>query len=92
LACLLVTGAYAQENNETSNIDWQEDSTELVSINDIINEAYKKFNNQQLKKLEKDRLPFTWDNAKGIIKDLCRNDAQYNACSQSIRFDTADKV
>ena len=38
LACLLVTGAYAQENNETSNIDWQEDSTELVSINDIINE------------------------------------------------------
>lgn len=62
------------------------------SINDIINEAYKRFNNQQLKKLEKDRLPFTWENAQVIIKDLCRNDAQYNACSQSIRFDTADKV
>jgi hypothetical protein len=70
----------------------QSDEVTAESINDIINEAYKKFNNQQLKKLEKDRLPFTWDNAKGIIKDLCRNDAQYNACSQSIRFDTADKV
>jgi hypothetical protein len=70
----------------------QSDEVTAESINDIINEAYKKFNNQQLKKLEKDRLPFTWVNAKGIIKDLCRNDAQYNACSQSIRFDTADKV
>ena len=38
LTCLMFTGAYAQVNNEASNIDWQEDSTELVSIKDIIKE------------------------------------------------------
>ena len=61
-------------------------------VNEILDEAYKRFNSLQLKKLKKDRLPFTWENAQSIINDLCSNAQEFNACSQSIRFDTANKV
>ena len=61
-------------------------------VNSILDEAYKRFNSLQLKKLKKDRLPFTWENAQTIINDLCGNAQEFNACSQSIRFDTANKV
>ena len=37
-AGLISTIAYAQQDDKQQNIDWQEDSTEIISINDIINE------------------------------------------------------
>lgn len=37
-AGILASAAHAQQPNTQDNIDWQEDSTEIVSVKDIINE------------------------------------------------------
>lgn len=37
-ATMLTTVAYCQEDDKQQAIDWQEDSTEIISIDDIINE------------------------------------------------------
>lgn len=72
----------------------QHDNDEVTAehIQTIIQKAEKKFHEAQLRKLEKDRLPWTWNNAKEYIKELCRNDQEYNICRQSTTFKTADKV
>lgn len=61
-------------------------------IQTIISKAEKQFCEEQLHKLEKYRLKWTWENAKDIIKDLCQNDEEYRICKQSTVFKTADKV
>ena len=69
-----------------------DDEVTAEHIQTILQKAEKKFSQDQLKKLEKDRLPWTWNNAKEYIKELCRNDQEYNICRQSTTFKTADKV
>lgn len=61
-------------------------------IQDIIAKSEKDFHEEQLKKLEKDRLPFSWENAEKIIKAYCRNDKEYQICKQSTTFKTANQV
>lgn len=73
-------------------IDPQSDEITAEHIQDIISKAEKNFHQAQLKKLEKDRLPWTWNNAKEYIRELCRNNQEYQICRQSITFKTADKV
>lgn len=61
-------------------------------VHDIITIADKQWHEKQIKKIEADRLPFTWDNAKDFIKELCKTDEEYKACSQSLVFKTGDKA
>lgn len=72
----------------------EEDTGEVTAehIQTIISTAEKQFHEAQLRKLEKDRLPWTWNNAKEYIKELCTNDNEYQICRQSTTFKTADKV
>ena len=72
----------------------QDDDGEVTAehIQEILSTAEKQFHEAQLRKLEKDRLPWTWNNAKEIIQKLCRNEEEYKICRQSTTFKTADKV
>jgi hypothetical protein len=72
----------------------QHDNDEVTAehIQTILQKAEKRFSQDQLKKLEKDRLPWTWNNAKEYIKELCRNDQEYRICRQSTTFKTGDQL
>jgi len=52
-------------------------------INEIIDEAYN-FIAEHTK--EGEPVPFTWDKAKHTIRKMCRNEREFEACSQSFRF------
>ena len=72
----------------------EENSTEITAerIEDILRKAGKRFNNQQLKKLEKDREVWNWENGKQYIRDLCRNEREFTICQQSVEFKQADEI
>lgn len=72
----------------------EESSTEITAerIEDILRKAEKRFNNQQLKKLEKDRDVWNWENGKQYIRDLCRNEREFLICQQSVEFKQADRI
>ena len=61
-------------------------------IEDILRKAEKRFKNQQLKKLEKDRDVWNWENGKQYIRDLCRNEREFLICQQSVEFKQADEI
>lgn len=72
----------------------QEKTSEVTAerVQEIISTADKQWQQKQLQKLEKDRQPFTWNNAKDFIKKLCDNEAEYQACSQSLVFKDASDI
>lgn len=65
-----------EENNETT----------AERIQTILSKAEKKFSQAQLKKLEKDRKTWNWENGKQYIKEQCKNEQEYNICKQSTQF------
>lgn len=72
----------------------EENSNEITAerIEDILRKAEKRFKNQQLKKLEKDRDVWNWENGKQYIRDLCRNEREFLICQQSVEFKQADEI
>lgn len=70
----------------------KENEISATRIQDILREAQSRFDESQENKPEKDRLDFTWDNAKRIIKILCENENEYDICKQATVFKTADQV
>ena len=72
----------------------QEKNKEIsaTTIQDILREAQRRFDENQEKKADKDKLPFTWDNAKRTIKLLCENEEEFEICKQATIFKTADQV
>jgi cell division protein FtsB len=75
-------------------LEKKDDEGEVTAerIQDILCQAEKQHTKQQLKKLEKDREPFTWTVAEPLIKDLCRNEREYHICKQATVFKTGDQL
>ncbi|WP_292474236.1 ERF family protein [Methanosphaera sp.] len=69
----------------------QHDNDEVTAerVTQIIDDAYNFIAEHTS---EGEPVPFTWDKARRTIKRMCKNEQEYNACSQHVRFKTADKV
>lgn len=72
----------------------EENSNEITAerIETILQKAEKNFSQKQLKKLEKDREEWNWENGKQYIRDLCRNEQEYQICKQATEFKKANEI
>lgn len=66
--------------------------TSATRIQEILREAQRVFDEAQEDKKEEDRKPFSWENAKMVIRRLCDNETEFEICKQATVFKTADNV
>ena len=72
----------------------QEKTTEVTAerIQDILKQAEEIFDDYQKDKPEKERKPFTWEYVSSTIRQLSKNEQEYNACKNSLVFQPADTI
>ena len=70
----------------------QSDEVTADRIDEILKAAEKQHFQDNLKKLKEERTLWNWETAKPYVEKLCKSDAEYKACSQSLVFKKAEEV
>ena len=72
----------------------QEKITEVTAerIQDLLKQAEEIFDDYQKDKPEKERKPFTWEYVSSTIRQLSKNEQEYNACKNSLVFKKATDI
>ena len=73
----------------------QKDKVQEVTaerVQDILKQAEQTLDDYQKDKADKDKVPFTWDYARSIIRSISKNEQEYNACKNSLVFQKANTI
>lgn len=66
----------------------REPKTEVTAerVQEILKDSQRIFDEYMEGRTEEDKRPFTWDNARRIIRKQCHNEQEFKACSQALIF------